>query len=362
MTVQPAVELADYTARPGQRDALIDQFCAWVGDRPHVPGAGVRAMFRDIDRPEQLLVIRDFARVADPRGAASGMIGMLGGATGVLGEPAIAEGLPGTSMTAHHLVPLEGYGLPTGQCAGALIILDVVPAVDGVALRTAIGGQPDVIAAFTVDAALENGARQHDDRLAVILHTAPDFGPAQRMRGLPAPLYTRRLQPTAQSPLTQAAPAQTPEDFDFLVGDFVVQNRRLRQRQVGSADWDVFPATNRLWKMLGGIANVDAFDCPAKGFQGMSVRALDQSTGIWAIGWIDSRGGTMLPPVRGGFVGDKGAFVGADMDGPVPVLCRFQWDRHPDTPRWAQAFSYDGGASWETNWTMDFTRVTPVRG
>ena len=27
------------------------------------------------------------------------------------------------------------------------------------------------------------------------------------------------------------------------------------------------------------------------------------------------------------------------------------------SPRWEQAFSLDEGNSWETNWTMDFTRM-----
>jgi hypothetical protein len=27
-----------------------------------------------------------------------------------------------------------------------------------------------------------------------------------------------------------------------------------------------------------------------------------------------------------------------------------------ESPRWEQAFSPDGGTTWETNWVMDFTR------
>jgi hypothetical protein len=27
------------------------------------------------------------------------------------------------------------------------------------------------------------------------------------------------------------------------------------------------------------------------------------------------------------------------------------------TPRWEQAFSEDGGETWETNWVMDFARA-----
>ena len=30
------------------------------------------------------------------------------------------------------------------------------------------------------------------------------------------------------------------------------------------------------------------------------------------------------------------------------------------TPRWEQAFSDDDGATWETNWVMEFTRALEV--
>jgi hypothetical protein len=37
---------------------------------------------------------------------------------------------------------------------------------------------------------------------------------------------------------------------------------------------------------------------------------------------------------------------------------RFLWtDITPASARWQQAFSEDGGASWETNWVMEFERA-----
>ena len=37
---------------------------------------------------------------------------------------------------------------------------------------------------------------------------------------------------------------------------------------------------------------------------------------------------------------------------------RFTWSGvEGPTPRWEQAFSTDGGSTWETNWVMDFTRA-----
>lgn len=64
-----------------------------------------------------------------------------------------------------------------------------------------------------------------------------------------------------------------------------------------------------------------------------------------------------MPPVRGGFVGDAGEFWGEDVDGAHPIQCRFRWTRHQTAPRWEQAFSYDDGVTWETNWTMAFSRA-----
>jgi len=40
-----------------------------------------------------------------------------------------------------------------------------------------------------------------------------------------------------------------------------------------------------------------------------------------------------------------------------PLHVRFTWDEITvDTARWQQAFSFDGGKTWETNWVMEFTR------
>ena len=40
-----------------------------------------------------------------------------------------------------------------------------------------------------------------------------------------------------------------------------------------------------------------------------------------------------------------------------PIKVRFIWNANPGgNPTWGQAFSPDCGTSWETNWTMEFSR------
>jgi hypothetical protein len=151
-------------------------------------------------------------------------------------------------------------------------------------------------------------------------------------------------------------PVGDPHDFDFLIGSWAIHNRRLISRHVGSDDWDEFGSTLRFWTLLDGVANVDEFDCPARGFKGTSVRTLDLATGRWSIYWVNSTRGILEPPVHGGFSCGQGEFIGDDLDGDVPVVARFRWTVHPDTPRWEQAFSTDGGTTWETNWVMEFER------
>ncbi|BCW90247.1 hypothetical protein sos41_34150 [Alphaproteobacteria bacterium SO-S41] len=164
---------------------------------------------------------------------------------------------------------------------------------------------------------------------------------------------------TKASPMTDTtdAPAGV-HDFDFLMGRWKVWNRRLRERWVGSTDWYEFPGTCDTRLMLGGVANVDELVLPTLGFSGMTVRTLDVEKGLWSIYWINSKIGVVTEPVVGKFVNGIGTFIAPDKDGKRDILCRFVWTiGDQDRPHWEQAFSDDGGATWETNWVNDFERI-----
>jgi hypothetical protein len=149
-------------------------------------------------------------------------------------------------------------------------------------------------------------------------------------------------------------------DFDFWMGRWKVHNRRLRERLADSDEWDEFEATAVARPILGGTGNEDEFRTDWNGgFVGMSFRFFDSVAGRWWIYWADSRrSGELDPPVSGTFSGDTGVFEGEDVFNGRPILVRYTWSGvTTSTPRWAQAFSDDGGQTWETNWIMDFTRV-----
>jgi hypothetical protein len=154
--------------------------------------------------------------------------------------------------------------------------------------------------------------------------------------------------------------ASSATDFDFWMGRWKVRNRRLRERLVGSTEWEEFEATSAARRTPDGLGNEDVFRTEhAGGFTGMSFRFFDPVSRLWSIYWADSRRpGLLDPPVLGGFDGDRGAFEGEDTWEGRPIRVRFLWSGVTSpTPRWEQAFSDDGGLTWETNWVMEFTRA-----
>jgi len=151
-------------------------------------------------------------------------------------------------------------------------------------------------------------------------------------------------------------------DFDFLVGTWTVANRRLKQRLAGCTEWEEFTSTSRCWNLFGGAANIDEFSFP-DGTNGLTLRLLDPATKEWSLNWSSSETGTLLPPVVGHFDATLGRFSGDDAHDGTPVRVRYIWSgMTPTAARWEQAFSTDGGQTWETNWVMEFSRVSDDAG
>lgn len=146
-------------------------------------------------------------------------------------------------------------------------------------------------------------------------------------------------------------------DFDFFHGNWRVHNRRLRARLAGCTDWDEFDATMEVRPILGGGGNVDRYVIPSQHFEGMTLRLFDPATQLWSIHWADNRRFRLDPPLTGRFENDLGTFYGDDTHDGIAIRVRFYW-RVLDaaTAQWEQSFSADGGATWETNWIMTFTR------
>jgi len=150
-------------------------------------------------------------------------------------------------------------------------------------------------------------------------------------------------------------------DFDFYMGRWLVHHRRLKERLVGSDEWETFEGTSTAWPLLNGAGNVDdnVLELPAGTYRAISLRSFDPWSETWSIWWLDARNpGQLDPPVVGRFKDGVGTFIGDDTFDGQPILVRFLWTDITDaTCRWEQAFSVDGGATWEVNWVMESERI-----
>ncbi|WP_293678056.1 DUF1579 domain-containing protein [uncultured Phenylobacterium sp.] len=144
-------------------------------------------------------------------------------------------------------------------------------------------------------------------------------------------------------------------DFHFLYGRWAVAHRRLKERGVGCAEWEEFTGTAFCQGLMGGLCNVDENDLGERG-HGLTFRTFDVEAGRWSIYWVDAAG-ALGAPVHGRFQAGVGRFEGDDTCAGRPVKVAFLWEPAAEGgARWSQAFSYDAGRSWETNWVMTFTR------
>jgi hypothetical protein len=150
--------------------------------------------------------------------------------------------------------------------------------------------------------------------------------------------------------------------FDLRVGKWKLHNRVLKARLAGSHEWLEYGGVQTWRSILNGQGNVDdtRLDKPSGAYSGATLRAYDPKTGQWALWWLDGRTPTakLDPPMLGRFVGGVGTFYNDDSLRGKPIKVRFIWSKITrNSAHWEQAYSPDGGKTWETNWITDFTRV-----
>lgn len=154
-------------------------------------------------------------------------------------------------------------------------------------------------------------------------------------------------------------------DFDFLLGDWAVRNRRRNDyRPEGAAEgWSEFESKACAKPILGGSGVVDTYsfpEFPGRGEEhGFALRLVDVRENVWRIWWASSSsGGSLDSPLVGRFWDGAGLFTGGERYRGSLVLVRTRYDEiRPDSLCWEQAFSFDEGKTYEPNWTMHFQRL-----
>lgn len=111
--------------------------------------------------------------------------------------------------------------------------------------------------------------------------------------------------------------------------------------------------------ILGGVCSVEELRIPARNFSGMGLRLLDVENRVWSDHWVNARSGVVTTPGQlGSFENGAGLFVTDDVVDGASVKYIGVWDNiTARSCRWRQASSRDGGATWDQNWIMEWSRV-----
>lgn len=151
-------------------------------------------------------------------------------------------------------------------------------------------------------------------------------------------------------------------DFDFDMGTWKIHMRRLLHPLTGSSEWtemDGTTAVHNVWSGNGraNLATVEA-DGPTGHLELVALRLYDPEAHQWRISFATSDVGILSVPAIGEFRNGRGEFYDEELYHGRNILVRFRiWQVSADSVSSDQAFSDDGGKTWETNWVNSMTRV-----
>jgi hypothetical protein len=148
-------------------------------------------------------------------------------------------------------------------------------------------------------------------------------------------------------------------DFDFEIGTWKTHLKRLQNPLTGSTTWVEYEGTSVVRKVLDGRANLIELkvDGPGGRIEGLSLRLYNPETRQWSLNFANIRTGVLSPPVIGAFTNGRGEFFGQETLNGRPIFVRFVIsDITANSCHFEQAFSDDGGKTWEVNWIAVDTR------
>jgi hypothetical protein len=154
-------------------------------------------------------------------------------------------------------------------------------------------------------------------------------------------------------------------DFDFEMGTWKTHLKRLVHPLTGSTTWVEYDGTSVVSKVWNGRANLVELvaDGPAGHFQGLNLRLYNPESHQWSLNFANSNGGFLSQPTIGEFKNGRGEFYDQEPLNGRAILVRFIIsDITPNSCRFEQSFSEDGGKTWEVNWIATDTRVNDNTG
>jgi hypothetical protein len=162
------------------------------------------------------------------------------------------------------------------------------------------------------------------------------------------------------APRANAQQRNAQHDFDFEFGAWKAHIARRLKPLTGATNWVEYDGTSVVRKVWNGRANLGELEVsgPSGQIQGLSLRTYNPQSRQWHISWVNSAKGTVGVPMIGGFKDGRGEFYNQEPFNGRAIFVRFIFsDITKNSFQIEQAFSDDGGKTWEANWIAKFSRV-----
>ena len=175
---------------------------------------------------------------------------------------------------------------------------------------------------------------------------------------------TQLLAQTQSSDVTNASKQQLKQadgqhDFDWDIGTWTTYQKRLLHPLSESTTWVEYRGTDVVRKIWDG-ANLGEIRAtgPAGNLELFTLRLYNPETHEWSIYFTNSTTGVLSSPVVGAFKNGHGEFYDQETYNGKTILLRFSVaEITSNSCRFEQAFSADGGRTWETNFIVTETLV-----
>jgi hypothetical protein len=217
---------------------------------------------------------------------------------------------------------------------------------------------------FRTSAAKSTGEKSATTPRAAENHTTTARSRAWLIVLLGALIAASWLAPAAAQSAAGGAPTTPPErdgshDFDPLLGKWKYHLRRLVNPLTGSKAWIDLEGTGVCRAIYDG-AQIDQIIVDGGGthIEGLTLRTYNPQSHQWSLYWANRKVGKLDVPQIGQFKDGHGEFYAQDILNGKAILIRFDWSgMTTKSPHFEQAFSADGGKTWEVNWITDQVRV-----
>jgi hypothetical protein len=149
-------------------------------------------------------------------------------------------------------------------------------------------------------------------------------------------------------------------DFDFNIGTWRTHIKRLQHPLTGATTWVELNGTVKVRKVWDGHAQLEEIeaDGPAGHFEGLTLFLYNPQSHQWSQNFANSTNGTLTLPTIGEFKNGRGELYDQESIDGRAILVRGVWsDIQPDSHRFEQSYSDDGGKTWEPNFVANLTRI-----